>query len=167
VLNARRDGPFEVETQDGNTVVLKDNRFLREKRVHVSRCTLYDSRTMNPFKASVEVKTSISDSQRKYIIDAILDHIPKAPAPVKLQGTKVLVKWLGYEGEDTWEFINGDIRRTTQFAEYAKNFPELAKFIPKDIYQNVAAKDSSISGESTSKEDAGLKDSKRRGATRK
>ncbi len=167
VFNARREGPFEVETQDGNTVVLKDNRFLREKRVHVSRCTLYDNRTMNPFKASVEVKTSILDSQRKYIIDAILDHVPKAPAPVKLQGTKVLVKWLGYEGEDTWEFINGDIRRTSQFADYAKNFPELAKFIPRDIYQNVAAKDSSISGESISKEDAGSKDSKRRGATRK
>jgi len=167
VFNAHRDGPFEVETQEGNTVVLKDNRFLREKRVNVSRCTLFNNGDMNPYKAIVEVKTSVLDDDKEYIVEAILDHVPKPPAPVKLQGTKVLVKWLGYEGEDTWEFINGDIRRTPQFAEYARNFPELAKFIPRDIFQNIAAKNSSDLGGGTSKENAGLKDSKPRGAASK
>lgn len=158
VFNAHRDGPFEVETQEGNTVVLKDNRFLREKRVNVSRCTLFIDGDMHPAKARVEVNTSLFDGDKEYIAEQILDHFPKAPAPIRLQGSKVLVKWLGYEGEDTWEFIDGDIRRTPQFAEYAKNFSDLAKFIPRDT----APRDSSASGGG-----AGRNDSKRGGAARR
>jgi signal peptidase I len=158
VSNSQRDGPFEVESQIGNTVVLKDNRFLREKRVNISRCTKYNGNIIHPAKARVEVQTSVLEADKEYIAEAILDHFPKAPAPIRLQGTKVLVKWLGYEGEDTWEYIDGDIRRTPQFAEYAKNFSDLAKFIPRDS----ASRNSSTSAGGTGKHD-----SKRRGATRR
>ena len=61
------------------------------------------------------------------------------------------------------QVTDGDIRRTPQFAEYAKKFPELSKFIPRDT----ALKDSSISGGGTSKGDAGREDSKRGGAERR
>jgi hypothetical protein len=163
VFNAHRDGPFEVETQDGNTVVLKDNRFLREKRVHVSRCTKFFDGEAHPARARVEVDISRSERDTEYIVESIVDHSPKPPNPVRLHNSKVLVKWLGYEGEDTWEFMDGDIRRTPQFAEYAEKFPELSKFIPRDT----DLKDSSISGGGTSKGDAGREDSKRGGAERR
>ena len=95
--------------------------------------------------------------------EAILDHYPKAPVPIRLQGSKVLVKWLGYDGEDTWEFIDGDIRRTPQFAEYAKKFSELAKFIPRDSAPRV----SSASGGGTSRGDACNNVAKRGSAARR
>ena len=113
---------------------------------------------MHPAKARVEVNTSLFVGDKEYIAEAILDHFPKAPTPIRLQGSKVLVKWLGYEGEDTWEFIDGDIRRTPQFAEYAKNFSDLAKFIPRDT----APRDSGASGGG-----AGRNDSKRGCAARR
>ena len=82
------------------------------------------------------------------------------------------------------QVTDGDIRRTPQFAEYAKKFPELAKFIPHDITfkedvgskdskhgsaerSDIASKDPSRSRKVTFKEDVGRKYSKHRGAERK
>ena len=127
-LNIRRD-LVEVESQTGNTVTLRDNKHFREKHVHVSRCSPFTEGEMSPWKARVETRPL--GAQAEYKVEKILDHEPKLmPGQKKLilGRVRVLVKWLGYEGQDTWEWAKGDVRRTPEFREYTKHHPELAHF---------------------------------------
>ena len=128
-LNIRRD-LVEVQGQLGNTVTLKDNIHFREKQVHISRCSPFVEGEMSPWKARVETRPL--GAKAEYKVEKILDHEPKLQqgqkGKLQMSRVRVLVKWLGYEGQDTWEFANGDVRRTPEFRAYVAQYPELAHF---------------------------------------
>ena len=128
-LNIRRD-LVEVEGQLGNTVTLKDNIHFREKQVHIARCSPFVEGEMSPWKARVETRPL--GAKAEYKVEKILDHEPKLQqgqkGKLQMSRVRVLVKWLGYEGQDTWEFANGDVRRTPEFRAYVAQYPELAHF---------------------------------------
>ena len=127
-LNIIRD-LVEVESQTGNTVTLRDNMHFREKHVHVSRCSPFIEGEMSPWRARVETRPL--GAKAEYKVEAILDHEPKfqqGQKKLQMNRVRVLVKWLGYEGQDTWEYANGDVRRTPEFRAYIAQHPELAHF---------------------------------------
>jgi hypothetical protein len=128
-LNIRRD-LVEVEVQLGNTVTLKDNIHFREKQVHISRCSPFVEGEMSPWKARVETRPL--GAKAEYKVEKILDHEPKLQqgqkGKLQMSRVRVLVKWLGFEGQDTWEYANGDVRRTPEFRAYVAQNPELAHF---------------------------------------
>jgi hypothetical protein len=123
VDEGRRSGPFRVLAQRGATVDLYNPISRKPRQVHVSRCRLYISRNgEDPLLASVH-------NTDYYIVDKIVSHEFKPPRSRRPEHLHLKVLWAGYEEPESEFGSNTSLLQTIQFQQYARNFPELAKFI--------------------------------------
>ena len=119
-------GPLQVTSNVGPTYTLRDLVTTKTVFTHVSRLREFhfDKERVDPL--AIAVKDS-----GQYLVESILDHKGYTGKGNYRQISKLLflVKWVGYEEPDWQPWKN--LHRNFLTHEYMKDFPYLAKKIPK------------------------------------
>ena len=110
-------GPFQVISHVDDKVTVQNLISLKREIFHVNQVTpyLYDSNRVTP---SDVARKALVD--KEYLVDKILDHNPKIlTRKTPKRDMTFLVKWTGFEGEDSWEPWS-NLRDTDKLHEYLK-----------------------------------------------
>ena len=128
--HTKRIGPFQVVEQIGNDVSVRNNKYNRIRTVNVAACTLHKEGAISPERLQAELLED--DPNVRYYVEKIIDHLPKQKP--KVQNTKLLVQWKGYE-EPTWQSLaeNPDLRSNVKFLEYTRENPTLSHLMTKGL----------------------------------
>jgi hypothetical protein len=128
--HTKRIGPFQVVEQIGNDVSVRNNKYNRIRTVNVAACTLHKEGAISPERLQAELLED--DPNVRYYVEKIIDHLPKQKP--KVQNTKLLVQWKGYE-EPTWQSLaeNPDLRSNVKFLEYTRENPGLSHLLTKGL----------------------------------
>ena len=129
--HTKRVGPFQVVSQTGNEVLIRNNKYNRTRVVNVAACTLHKEGAICPERLQAEILED-DDPNVRYYVDCIIDHIPRHKP--KVNNTKLLVQWIGYE-EPTWQSLaeNPDLRSNIKFLDYTRKNPELSHLLTKGL----------------------------------
>jgi hypothetical protein len=123
VAGGKRSGPFRVLAQRGAAVDLYDPASKRPKQVHVSRCRLYHAREgEDPLVESVKYTDM-------YIIDRIASHKFVPSNSRRVEHLRLEVFWTGYDDPTVEDGLNQSVLQTEQFRLYAREHPELTRYI--------------------------------------
>ena len=98
-LVARRAGPFQVHSSVGADYEIRDLQSDKLSRVHVKRLRafIFDETRVDP-------ATVVAADRSEFLVDFVLDHLPKENPSRRRRELVFKIRWVGYDYlHDTWE----------------------------------------------------------------
>ena len=96
---ARRAGPFQVHSSNGADYEITDLQSGRLSRVHAKRLRafVFDETRVDP-------ATVVAADRSEFLVDFVLDHLPKKRPASNRRELRFKIRWVGYGLlYDTWE----------------------------------------------------------------